>query len=63
MWTVIYISNTRQDADNIKEVLVAEGFLIKIKPINENDKKGACEILVPRAEAEECHSALFSLGL
>ncbi|HZK58231.1 MAG TPA: hypothetical protein VFD17_07955 [Clostridia bacterium] len=63
MWIVIYISNTHQHADDVKEVLTAEGFLVKIKPINENDKKGACEILVPRTEAEECHSALFSLGL
>lgn len=62
MWTVIYISNTRQHATDIKEVLVAEGFLVKIKPISKNNKEGICEILVPRAEAEECHSTLFNLG-
>ncbi|MCK9267901.1 MAG: hypothetical protein M0P14_04200 [Alkaliphilus sp.] len=63
MWIVIYISNTRQYANDIKKVLVEEGFLVKIKPINKGDKEGTCEILVPRAEAEECHSALFNFRL
>ena len=63
MWTVIYISNTRRYANDIKKVLAEEGFLVKIKQINRGDKEGPCEILVPRAEAEECHSTLFNLGL
>ncbi len=63
MWTVIYISNTRQYANDIKKVLVGEGFLVKIKPVNKGDKEGSCEILVPRAEAEECYSALLNFRL
>jgi len=47
MWIVVYISNTRQHANDIKEVLAAEGFLVKIKPISKNNKEGTCEILVP----------------
>lgn len=62
MWIVVYISNTRQHANDIKEVLAAEGFLVKIKPISRNNKEGICEIMVPREEAEECHSTLLNLG-
>lgn len=62
MWTVIYISNTRQYANNIKKVLAAEGFLVKIKPVSKNNREGICEVLVPRTEAEECHSTLLELG-
>ena len=40
-----------------------EGFLVKIKPISKSNEEGACEILVPSAEAEECHLALFDLRL
>ncbi len=63
MWTVIYICNTRQYADIIKKILVKEGFLVKIKPISKSNEEGACEILVPSVEAEECHLALFDLRL
>lgn len=62
MWTVIYISNTRKYANNIKKILVEEGFLVKIKPISKSNEEGTCEILVPRSEAEECHSTLLNLG-
>lgn len=62
MWTVIYIANTRQDANNIKEILVQEGFLVKIKAISKSNCEGTCEISVPRGEAEEVHSILFNLG-
>lgn len=62
MWTVIYVCNTRQYADSIKEMLTREGFLVRIKPISEGNAEGTCEILVPSAEAEECHLVLFSLG-
>ncbi|MBU5675025.1 hypothetical protein KQI88_01160 [Alkaliphilus sp. MSJ-5] len=63
MWTVIYMANTRVDAEEVKKVLVKEGFLVKIKPISKNNVEGTCEVLVPRTEAEEVHSILIQLGL
>lgn len=63
MWTVIHIANTREAANNIKKMLMEEGFLVKIKPISKNKEDGICEILVTRTEAEEVHSILFNQGL
>lgn len=63
MWTVIYMANTRQDAEKIQKMLVEEGFLVKVKPISKNNVEGTCEVLVPRAEVEEVHSILLQLGL
>lgn len=62
MWTVIYIANTREDANKIEGILVEEGFLVKIKQTSRSNEEGTCEILVPRIEAEEVHSILFNLG-
>ncbi|HZJ76979.1 MAG TPA: hypothetical protein VFC70_04645 [Oscillospiraceae bacterium] len=62
MWTVIYICNTRQHADNIKKILTKEGFLVKVEPISKGNAEGTCEILVPSAEAEECYLVLFDHG-
>ncbi len=63
MWTVIYMANTRKDADKVQQILIQEGFLVKVKPISKNNIEGTCEVLVPRTEAEEVHSILIQLGL
>ena len=63
MWTVIYMANTRKDAEKIQEILVKEDFLVKIKPISKNNTEGTCEVLVPRSEAAEVHSILMQNGI
>lgn len=63
MWTVVYMANTRDDAEYIEKLLLKEGFLVKIKPISKNNEKGTCEVLVPRSEVEEAHTFLFQQGL
>lgn len=63
MWTVVYMANTRKDAEKVEEILVKEGFLVKIKPISKNNTEGTCEILVPRSEAAEVHSILMQHGI
>ncbi len=63
MWTVIYMANTRQDAEKLQNILVKEGFLVKIKPISKNNVDGTNEVLVPRSEVEEVHTILIQLGL
>lgn len=62
MWTVVYMANTKQDAENIQRILVEEGFLVKIKPISKNNVAGTSEVLVPRSEVEEAHSILMQRG-
>ncbi|KAB3532889.1 hypothetical protein [Alkaliphilus serpentinus] len=62
MWTVVYMANTRQDAEMLKDILVKEGFLVKIKPISKSNEEGICEVLVPRSEVEEVHSIMMQRG-
>ncbi|WP_330360311.1 hypothetical protein [Alkaliphilus oremlandii] len=57
------MANTRQDAEEIQNILVKEGFLVKVRPISKNNVDGTTEVLVPRSEVEEVHSILIQLGL
>ncbi|ABR50152.1 conserved hypothetical protein [Alkaliphilus metalliredigens QYMF] len=63
MWTVVYMANTKRDAEKMQKILTEEGFLVKIKPISKSNEEGTCEILVPRAEVEEAHHILMNHGL
>ncbi|SDL10300.1 hypothetical protein SAMN05660472_02614 [Natronincola ferrireducens] len=63
MWTVVYMTNTKEDAEYIEKILVKEGFLVKIKPISKNNENGTCEVLVPRSEVEEAHTILLHQAL
>ncbi len=62
MWTVVYMANTREDAERIEEILIRDGFLVKLKPVSKNSDNGLCEILVPRSEVEEAHAILLYQG-
>ncbi len=62
MWTVVYMANTKLDAENIQKILVEEGFLVKVKPISKNNVEGTSEVLVPRSEVEEAHNILMHRG-
>ncbi|PWV87824.1 hypothetical protein DFQ01_1592 [Paenibacillus cellulosilyticus] len=59
MWTVIYIAPTTRIADNIKNRLTEEGFLVQVRPINHS--KQQYEILVPSGELEEVQEVLNSI--
>jgi hypothetical protein len=63
MWTVVYMTNTREDAEHIEKILLKEGFLVKIRPVSKNNENGTCEVLVPRLEVEEAHGILLQCGL
>ncbi len=54
MWTVIYVGNNRAEAEVIKAMLVNEGFLVKLRDMD-NDHDEMCEVLVPESEADEAH--------
>lgn len=57
MWTVIHVTYQEQDAQNIKEKLISEGFLVKVKQVGKNEDV-IFELLVPETEAEEAHSVM-----
>ena len=59
MWTVIYIAPTEKIAENIKNRLTEEGFLVKIRPVNLS--KQQFEILVPSGELEEIQEVFNSI--
>jgi len=64
MWKVVYMTQTKDIADHIHELLTGEGFLIKIKPVYKNvtDEENYYEILVPQTEVQEVHTILMENG-
>ncbi len=64
MWTVVYMAQSKEIAKNLQELLVNEGILVKIRPINKDEEKSNdyFEILVPEAEIEEAHGVIIEKG-
>ncbi|TCO68772.1 hypothetical protein [Marinisporobacter balticus] len=60
MWTVVYMAHNKVDANKIKEILIQESFLVKLKGIGK-EEDGVYEVLVPSGEAEEAHEVLVNL--
>lgn len=60
MWTVVYIAPNRISAENIKNVLTAEGLLVQLRPVGmaQSGDMSSVEILVPESEIEEAHEIL-----
>ena len=63
MWKVIYMTDTRTDAESIEKVLSNNNFLVKIRAINKKNAQGLCEILVPQTEAEDAYMILVQHNL
>lgn len=55
MWTVVYIAPNKREADRLKMLLAAEGFLVKLRIIGLTQANDNCsvEILVPESEVDE----------
>lgn len=56
MWTVIYIAQTTKFAEQVKQRLVEEGFLAKVRQTHVT--KPQFEILVPESELDEVQEVL-----
>lgn len=56
MWTVIYIAQSEKLAEGIKDRLVTEGFLARIRGVGQ--AKRQYEILVPETELYEVQEVL-----
>ncbi|MGB9678461.1 MAG: hypothetical protein ACPL3A_00500 [Thermoanaerobacteraceae bacterium] len=65
MWTVIYMAHDMDMAEKVKSILIQEGFLVKLRPLNKNiDKKNLyCEVLVPNSEATDAQNIIIEYGL
>ena len=61
MWMAVYITQTKETAEKIRQLLQEAGLPVKIKSVNQNDNDqfGCYEILVPEAELDEAHSIII----
>ena len=60
MWTVIFITQTKEMAETLKKLLHDAGLLVKVRSIGASGGQYGCyEILLPESEVEEGHSILI----
>ncbi len=62
MWMVVYVAQTKEQAEKIRALLQAAGILVKIRGLyqSENEKFGCLEIMVPESEMKEAHDIIIS---
>lgn len=60
MWTVIYLAPDKQKAEEIKQHLQKEGFLVMLRSVGtqEFNELSAVEVLVPETEAQEAQDLI-----
>ena len=52
MWQVIYIASSKRQAEQLRDRLMNEGFLVKIQPMG-SEESDSYQVLVPEGEAAE----------
>lgn len=62
MWMVLYVAQSKEQAEMIRKALAAADLLVKIRAVNqsESEKFGCYEVLVPESELEEAHDIVIS---
>ena len=65
MWMVVYIAQTKENAEKIRELLQHADVLVKIRSVNQStgEKFGCYEILVPESELDEAHAIIIEKAL
>lgn len=61
MWTAIYVVEGNNDAIKIKDELIKEGFLVKVKLFSKEGDNETYGILVPEFEAQDAYTVLLDL--
>ncbi len=61
MWTVIFITQSKETAEMLKKLLRDAGLLVKVRSIGGSGvgQYGCYEILLPESEVEEGHNVLI----
>ncbi|HHV95451.1 MAG TPA: hypothetical protein GXX37_03080 [Clostridiaceae bacterium] len=64
MWTVVYMAQSKEIAEELQSLLTKEGILVKLRPISKNQESSNdyFEVLVPESEVEEAHSVIIEKG-
>ena len=62
MWIVVFITQNRETADTVTELLREAGLIVKIRTLGtkSNNVYGCYEILLPESQVEEGHRILIS---
>ena len=64
MWTAVYVAPRKETAEQIKNMLTQEGFLVKMQPLTKNVKnENFYEVMVPEAEAVDAQVTLAHRGI
>lgn len=62
MWTVVYLAQSEEEAEKIKNAMVDQGVLVKTRSVCRSKSGQAMyEILVPQAEVEDAYNVLTSV--
>ena len=64
MWTVVYMAQSKEIAEDLQSLLTKEGILVKLRSVSKNQESSNdyFEILVPESEVEEAHSVIIEKG-
>lgn len=62
MWIVVFISQNKEIADRVTDILRQAGLIVKVRTLGAKSDSvyGCCEILLPESEVEEGHKILIS---
>lgn len=64
MWTVIYMAQSKEVIDKLKQILEEHSILFKVRSINKSGEEDSCyEVLVPDTEVSEAHELLIEAQL
>lgn len=64
MWTVIYMAQSKEAAENIRKLLQEAKILVRIRPVTKaaEGEANAFEILIPQTEKDEAHKVIIGSG-
>ncbi len=64
MWTVIYMAQSPEAAENIRKLLQEAKILVRIRPVTKaaEGEANAFEILIPQTEKDEAHKVIIGSG-
>lgn len=60
MWTVVYMSHTGQNADNVRYMLEKSSMIVRVRTLKDNSDNSDCyEVLVPESEVQQALSLII----
>jgi len=60
MWTVVYMAQSRQIAENVRQLLEKNSLIVRIRSLNNEEASSDCyELLVPESELQQALSIII----